>query len=124
KIGRDVLSGLLLEQRAPAPRTECVGPRLDLEHIIAGFCRRESRGPAVVAVEPHRRSGPLFGAVAPPAHRSVNQIVAVAKDVGPNRNWLAGDALDRGAATIYRRINFLKTEARAVGCRLQRLPGA
>src|SRR5690606_12038122 len=102
----------------PAPGLKLVCPRFEGEQIPSGSRRREPAEPAIVAVKLHRLAMPVGGGFRPPQQRCGNDVVPVAKNIGPDFHRLARNAFNRIAATVDAGIDILdaKAWARGVGC--------
>ena len=115
RIEGEVGAGFLLQFETMPPSGEFVGPGLDGIDVAAGLIRHERAAPAVVAVMDHRRAAPFPVLLAAPDHRTGDDVMAVAIDVGPDVDALAGDALHGKAAAVDQRKNIFDMESTA-GC--------
>ena len=97
---RNVLAGFPLDEETPSPGGVMIGPGLDGVDVSSGFGRREAAAPAVVLVKLHRDARPAAVALRPPQEFGGEHRLAVAENVRPDLDRLAGDALDRKAASI------------------------
>jgi hypothetical protein len=107
RLQPDILAGIALECEIAAPGRESVGPGLDRVAEAAGLRRHEAADPAVVLDKTHRHALPFQLAIAPPQQRGGDDFVAVAEDVRPDFNGLAGDALYGKAATVNAGIHVV-----------------
>src|SRR5262245_75843 len=68
--------------------------------------------PAVVAVQGHGFAPPVVAALGLPKQRGGNDVVTIAKNIGPDINRFADNAFDRITTALDARVNVLNTEAR------------
>src|SRR5262249_15811227 len=93
---------------------EQVGPGLYCIDVAAGAWWREGRGPAVVAVKPHRNARPLLRDLRAPQQRGRQHRMAVAKNIRPHFDRFAANALDRKPPGIDGRIDIPDEDTAAV----------
>src|SRR3954470_24882748 len=108
----DRLPGLALFDEILAPALESVGPHLDRVAPASDAIRPEARHPSVVVVKREGRLMPrliLKGVM----EDGPELVVAIAEQIGPDLDGIAGNALCRIPPAIDLGIDILDNDARA-----------
>ena len=115
----ELLPGFALEQEVAPPGGERIGPGFDRVNIADRLIGSETCGPAIVVVEAHGPSMPAFLAIAAPDERRRDDVMAIAKNIGPHLDRLTLNALHRITALLDARVDVLDQEpgTRELACR-------
>ncbi len=100
QLERDVEAGVVLLLHLVAPAREQVAPSLDRVEVAGVAGDRKLAGPAVVVDQRHGRLAPALLVLRAVLDRRGDLVVAVAEDVGLDRDDVAHHALDRMAAAV------------------------
>src|SRR5262249_37020231 len=110
------------EDECIAAGGELVGPGLDDKEVGARLRRRETRVPAIIVVQLHRHALPVRRGLRAPQQGRRDDIVPLAKNIGPDLNTFARYSFYRVATAVHAGENIFDDETRPGRIRRRAFP--